>query len=324
MATLDRVRGMMIGVAVGDALGAPHEFRYMRNEYTGVLEYPINLQFRFGQRYNYPIGSMTDDTEMTLTLTRSIVENKGYNEEKTTLAYLGWVNAGTHMLGTNTRALFHKIKTLSGYRGRYSKIYGPGTNSDTWSQSNGSLMRATPLALLPGTDHIITDCKLSNPSPINIECSLVYVQAVRLALQGMDRTEIFNTVAGMVKLRPVYDTLLQVLNREPRNITEKKGWVLHAFYTAFYSLAYSKSYQEGIDYVIRLGGDTDTNAAITGGLLGALFGYDKLRAEERTFGNIQKVLHIVPGTEDEVRPFEYTLHDFDTLTERMWNLTRSS
>ena len=93
---------MLIGVAIGDALGAPHEFRYMKNVYTGYLQYPVQLQFRFGQKYKYPIASYTDDTESTITLARSLVRNKGYDEKDAIMSYLRWVNSDTRFLGTNT------------------------------------------------------------------------------------------------------------------------------------------------------------------------------------------------------------------------------
>ena len=182
-------------------------------------------------------------------------------------------------------------------------------------------MRCSPLAVLSDSKHVITDCSISNPHPINIECNMIYVQACRLALQGYTPVDIFNQVASLVKTRPVYDTLQQVINKEKRDITDKKGWVLHALYCTFWCLLYHTRFEDAMEWVITQGGDTDTNGAITAGLLGALLGYDKILTEPKTGHNINLIRNIKPGPGDEVRPKEYTLEDFDTLTQELYQLS---
>ena len=246
--TLDRVRGLIIGGALGDSLGAPHEFRYMKNIYTGLLQYPVELQFRFQQRYKYPVASFTDDCELSLTLARSLIRNKGYNEEDTIKSYLRWANSNSHMMGTNTRSLFKKIKTVRGYRARWNKNF-KGDPKD-WTQSNGSLMRSAPLSILPESKYVEMDCKLTNPSPVNIECSRVYVQACRMALQGQKPEDIFNHCLSLVKSGPVYNALMQVSRRERRDISSNKGWVVHAIYCACWCLRYYTNLEEAMKWVI--------------------------------------------------------------------------
>lgn len=70
----DRVAGMLMGVALGDALGAPHEFKnsLSLNKYTGILEHASKITSRWQGVRSMVVGQVTDDTEMTLTLAQSI------------------------------------------------------------------------------------------------------------------------------------------------------------------------------------------------------------------------------------------------------------
>jgi len=100
MPSLDKIRGMLIGVILGDALGVPHEFRYQRNvPYTGKLEHKPHLFFRYQRTLNLAVGQYSDDGEMTLTLARSLVANKGYDVDNTLQRYIMWANSGTSLMG---------------------------------------------------------------------------------------------------------------------------------------------------------------------------------------------------------------------------------
>lgn len=319
MELLDKTKGIFIGAALGDALGAPHEFKYHHsNKYTGILHH----RFKFNSRYQptkYLVpGQTTDDTEMTLALAHSMIRNNGYNKDDVILSYEKWANNSV-LVGVNTRKLFKGVKTVKGYENRYKNMI----NSGEISQSNGSMMRCLPLAFLWDHNVIVTDCSLTNPSPVNIDANTVYINALRLALLGYDRATIFNTIKEISTTVEVRNVLIQVITQQQRDVKGKtKGWVLHSLYCAMWSLLYAPSYQEGIDYIIRLGGDTDTNAAISGALLGALFGYDSLTKNNQTKHNIQILLSADTKLGDIPRPEEYTIgpvNNFLTLTNTFYN-----
>jgi len=73
-------------------------------------------------------------------------------------------------------------------------------------------------------------------------------------------------------------------------LEKKKGWVLNALYCAFWALKKDKTFRESIDAVIQLGGDTDTNAAIAGSLLGAKVGFRAMESDEITAENLKILL----------------------------------
>lgn len=323
MELLDKTRGVFVGEALGDALGAPHEFRYHKsNEYNGILHHRFKFNARYQPtRWMVP-GQTTDDTEMTLTLARSLIRNRGYNREDVILSYERWAN-DTPLLGINTRKLFKGVKTVKGYQNRYNKLFD-SPESIYNNQSNGSMMRSSPLAFIFDNNPMVVDCKITNPSPVNIDANLIYISSLRMAILGYDRVTIFNTIKDISQTAEVRNVLIEVVTKKQRDIRGKtKGWVLHTLYCAMWSLLYAQTYQDGIDYVIRLGGDTDTTAAISGALLGALFGYTALSKETRTNYNMGILLTANTAEGDIPRPPEYTLSPIDnfvSLTDQFYKI----
>ena len=72
----DKIKGMFVGCAIGDALGSPHEYRYSKNQYTGKLDYRIERNSQFQGKKIGIIGEITDDTEMTIAIIESLIKNK--------------------------------------------------------------------------------------------------------------------------------------------------------------------------------------------------------------------------------------------------------
>ena len=187
---VNRVRSMLMGVFLGDALGAPHEFAYNSNlPYTGELIYQTRFISQYqGTRYMV-VSQLSDDSEMTLSLARSIVSNRGYVKEQVIQSYLQWANSGNVMIGRNTRSLFKNGKTVKAYYKNYETAFST-LESRAAAQSNGALMRSTPLACLWSNDPVIEDVGLTNPSKIAVDAELTYITALRLALIGTNCTTI--------------------------------------------------------------------------------------------------------------------------------------
>jgi ADP-ribosyl-[dinitrogen reductase] hydrolase len=355
----DKIRGMIMGGALGDALGVPHEFKCNRGiKYTGLLEYKGFMVSRWQGRKESEIGQVSDDTEMTLALLRTIVKDKTYVRNNVILAYIDWANSGGWMMGKNTRALLKGIKTIRGYEGRMKKILD--LPEEERSQSNGFLMRCSPLALLndPGWDEsIITDANITNPQRVCIECSQIYITCLRLALRNTDVDEIFNTVKEMSTSmsQEIKDVFRQIRRKEKRDITINKGWCCHALYCTLYVMlnfrpledsrasdepevprdeprergdsGESGRYNRAMEWVIdQPGSDTDTNAAIAGSLLGALMGFKELRRNPITKKNIDIVINCDVENGPTPRPKKYTMEQFYDLTRnaaRVFPLSRA-
>ncbi len=316
--SLDKIRGMLIGGAIGDAIGAPHEHGTL--PYTGILTDKVTYHSRFHGWRTYALGQLTDDTEMTLTVARCLVSQGGFNRDAMVMAYLKWVDSGVTTIGKNTRDLFKGVTTLRGYENRYADILKAPL--DQWSQSNGSLMRSSPFALIWDNDVTLTDCKITNPHPVNQDTNLVYITALRLALLGYPQEKIFTTLQAMPQTPEVASVIQEVLSQTPRDISKQKGWCLHALYCALWCLRYFNTLEESFDWVIGThpGSDTDTNASIAGCLIGAMRGYEALLQEPKTRVNLQTVRTCDSRSGDIHRPVEYSLADFDTLTQSLYDL----
>jgi ADP-ribosyl-[dinitrogen reductase] hydrolase len=277
------------------------------------------------------VAQLSDDSEMTLALARSIVSNRGYVKEQVIQSYLQWANAGNVMIGRNTRSLFKSGKTLKSYYKNYDQAFSTLENRAT-AQSNGALMRSTPLACLWSNDPVIEDAGLTNPSKIAVDAELTYVTALRLALMGTDCTTIWNTIKTITQTNEVKELLNDIeqgVNRDLGNINgqKRKGWVLNTLYAAYYCL-YKIVTNPGADLTLTFANsmkwvitqpntDTDTNAAVTGGLIGAIVGWEQLIKDETTIKNISSILNADTTKCDFPRPKEYGLSDIETLVQQL-------
>ena len=284
----DKLLGMFIGGFIGDALGAPYEFKISKplSDYRGLIEYEIKIPRMYHEPAVFAIGSFTDDSQMTLHMIWSIVTKQSYDRNDVIMQYLNFANTSS-MLGRNTRALLKGIKTLGGYERRVQNKMNPE------NQSNGPLMRASPLAIFRDYNIWISDTTITNISDVNKICTIIYVYALRYAIMGYKKEDILTMAEKLANQYNNEDIILavyQAKNNVIRNVDEKipgsrrsnKGWVVHALYSAFWALYNFEDYRIAIDAVILLGGDTDTNAKIAGDLIGAYYSYSKIINDDIT------------------------------------------
>ena len=303
----DKVQGMIYGAFLGDALGAPHEFRKslasIQKEYTGILDKPMSHFSRFQGKTTYDLGQFTDDSEMAICLIKILSKNKlKYSSDDAIVSYLDWANSKNNKcMGKNTRALFKNIKTKKGYEKRFQQISENNTN-----QSNGALMRCFPLALADNEEYIKTDCNLTNPNKTCVITNQIYIHAIKMALNFYDKELIYNQAKFEAQRYTELPELIRALETldTPRDIAEKttKGWCLHALWCSFWGLMKFDSYKEAIDAIILAGGDTDTNACIAGALLGAYYGYAQMMCDEKTRKSIKILVECSTENGDAPRP----------------------
>lgn len=307
---LDKIKGMFIAGFLGDALGAPHEFYSNQNTvYTGKLEHAPFFTSRFGHTNRLNVAQITDDSEMTLALLRTLINDKQYIRDNVIMSYMKWASSGFKFMGKNTRALF-KCAKLDTYNKRMQKAM-----ESEISQSNGFLMRASPLALLSDNTIMATDAYVSNPSSICTDTNNVYVLMLKCALNNMPRNDIFNYVRSFAQTNEVKQIFTDVENRIPRDISHLKGWCLHALWVTLIVLTSNLNYPDAMRWIIagNKGSDTDTNASICGYLLGILFGYEALCSDPQTLENIN-LLYSVNNK------YIYGISDFDQLMDSAYKL----
>lgn len=263
---LDRAQGALLGLLVGDALGAQVEFK---SRAAIRAAHPEGLrEMRPGGTWNLLAGQPTDDGEMALALARSIVARGAYDPVRAGEAYRAWLASGPFDVGNTIRT---GLTALAG-KGRASEA----------SQANGALMRVAPIGIhaagqpLRAAALARRDAALTHPHPICVEASAAFAAAIAAGVAGADRAEMWaaahavcrDDAEGAVLRR----SLRQALAAPPADMTSNAGWVLHAFTNAFHHLWIGQSVEEALVATVMAAGDTDTNAAICGALLGAAEG----------------------------------------------------
>ena len=258
----DRAGGCLMGLMCGDALGAPIEFHT-----------PEDLQEHFPQGVQDMAddwngtnfrkrGEITDDSEMAIALLRSLVITGGFSEEEAGKQYRHWIQTGPDDVGiTISRAL----------RGCMTPD----------SQANGALMRVAPLGIYAAMHTEVDwqtaaadDCRLTHIHPRCVAANIIYVESIILALQGKSPQNIYTAACQRARElgdRALMERLRLAATREP-DYYPSVGWVEIAFHCTYYWLLHAENYRQAMCAIVNRIGDPDTNAAIAGALLGAVFG----------------------------------------------------
>jgi ADP-ribosyl-[dinitrogen reductase] hydrolase len=295
----DRAFGVLLGQCAGDSLGAQVEFS---GAASIAARFPKGVrEMTGGGPHRIIPGQVTDDSELALALARSIAVEGDWIEEAVAAAYVDWLKSGPFDCGSTCGGALSRVdldrEIAPQIKVNAAKI--------THSQANGSLMRASPLGVLfarhlaAGTDMkklveiARADSALTHAHPNCQQAVAVFTLAIArlvnsdLADAQQRRQDAYafalevNNVAdatssGLVDAKNWIAGLLEDATKKPTengiNADSQQGWVKHGFQNAFYQLLHAPDFEEGVVATIALGGDTDTNAAISGPMLGALFG----------------------------------------------------
>jgi ADP-ribosylglycohydrolase len=260
-----------------------------------------------GGHWNLLAGQPTDDSEMALALARSIEAAGAYDPRLAFEAYQHWGASGPFDVGRTVSAAL---------KGR----------PDEASQANGSLMRASPLGIFAhrrsardAAELGRVESALTHPHPVCGDSVAAFVVAVAHAIDQGDGGEAAHAAAldwarQAPAAGPVREALEAAVQSAPRCDGASQGWVLIALQNAFYELRHARTVEEGLARTVLRGGDTDTNAAIAGALLGAVHGREGLPPQWRS---MILSCHPVPGVAARPRPMAYWPVDVMELAERL-------
>lgn len=295
----DRAFGSILGSAGGDALGSQYEFG---------SDHPDSWQPEFGVGvFGHEIGEWTDDTSMAMPILEWAAKRESLPMEHILRRWLEW-SKDSKDVGAQTRAVLSKLDSNSETldSDAFDAAFAQH-NYMTKSAGNGSLMRIGPYALSSLYDEGLN---LENLKKINqwthyeednFIATAVWSDAIRDAIL----TGSFDMLKSLEATRNGGDTRWRILIAEalepethPRKYKENNGWVVAAFQSALSAIAHTSTLEEAIVASIRGGGDTDTVAAITGSLAGAVYGAKAVPAKWIS------VLHGWPG---------YSVAEIETL-----------
>jgi ADP-ribosyl-[dinitrogen reductase] hydrolase len=267
MTRREQTRGCLLGLAVGDALGAPLEFSRPASAAAAVAD---GLEMTGGSGWDP--GEWTDDTTMALCLADSLLES-GLPLDLEDLAhrYAAWAAAGPKDIGITTRAALAGASS-AGQARENAHRYHQNTGR---SAGNGTVMRAAPIALATdarteASQAARADAVLTHYDPAAGACSAALCAAILSIGAGEDPVRAALDEAELHA--DVCQALAHVERGEPERIAELAGgplagvaWTTLA--VGIWALA-QYDYEAGVQWAISLGGDTDTNAAVTGALIG--------------------------------------------------------
>jgi ADP-ribosyl-[dinitrogen reductase] hydrolase len=268
-----RVAGALVGSAVGDALGAPFEF---------------GPPGRFSARFPSPArgsktemcgggpwepGEFTDDTQMALLVASSLVDRGGLDEADLFDRFRVWARADPKDVGIQTRAVLGSGQPWDAAATEHFRRTGRAAG-------NGSLMRTTPAAIRFSRDGRAATMDaarrisaLTHGDPSTGEGCAIFHELMRVALDGGDPLAAIPSALEAVadEHRERWAAVLAT-GWTPADATETNGAVWPTLGQAVWALRHGRDYAEVMRLVIDLGGDTDTVAAVAGGLAGAVFG----------------------------------------------------
>ncbi len=268
---IERARGMMLGLAVGDSVGAPLEFGpriaspIERREQTG------------GGPFDLPPGYWTDDSALAIALGKSLVACRKFDPHDVMARFLAYYRKGEYSsvpgtcvdIGVTTRqALERFARTGNPYQG----LKGEDTSG------NGALMRLAPLAVFSvdaSTDEAVhlarEQSKLTHGSEVCLDACAYMVQLLRLVLRG----ETDPLVLALPRFQGHPDVLKAKVNlwggTERRHI-RSTGFVVDTLSASLWACSNSLDFERAVTLAVNLGGDSDTTGAVAGALAGAQHG----------------------------------------------------
>ncbi|MFK7114295.1 ADP-ribosylglycohydrolase family protein [Flavobacterium oreochromis] len=284
------VHSALFGVAVGDALGVPVEFKD-RNE---LARFPVQGMKEYGS-HGQPAGTWSDDSSLTFCLADSLCD--GYNTNQLAQYFVNWRNE--QMWTPHGRVFDIGIATSNAIY-RISQGIDPilcgGFNIG--DNGNGSLMRILPLVFYikdKSIDEIYQITKevssITHAHFRSVFACFIYLVYALEIIKGSDKEKAYTTmqliIADFLKEKDFNKNELSLFDRilkqnissiEETNISSS-GYVLHSLEASLWCVLTSNSYKETVLKAVNLGGDTDTTGAIAGGLAGLIYGYDAIPTE---------------------------------------------
>lgn len=275
----ETVRSCIFGHAVGDALGLPVQFKSREQ----IEKRPVKDMFGHGV-FDMPAGSWSDDTSMTLCALDALSDSN-FSWDLVMKYFERWLYNGdytpggfsydvgrTCMAAVRNYTLFKDYRTCGLTGGR--------------DNGNGSLMRIIPFALYDAhnTEFIETASSLTHAHPRARIACVIYSLFLDAIIKTKDKSCLGDVLAGAKALYAdardwsYYEPLFGIEKRD-RDSINSSGYVVDTLEAALWCLMTTDTYKDCVLKAVNLGLDTDTVAAVAGGLAGALYGYDAIPAQ---------------------------------------------
>jgi len=266
----DRIRGCLLGLAVGDAVGTTVEFR-PRGSFPRVTD------MTGGGPFHLKAGEWTDDTSMALCLATSLVEMGRFDAHDQMQRYCRWMDGGylssngrCFDIGTTVRRALDRFK---GSNDPFSGSAYPRT------AGNGCLMRLAPIPMFFHGDRDACiemsgeSARTTHGAPECIEASQLFGAMLHKAMCGATREEIlFGHGFSAIESPALSDIAQGKYTKKTERDIRGSGYVVESLEAALWCFVTTDTFREAILRATNLGDDADTTAAICGQVAGAVYG----------------------------------------------------
>lgn len=283
----DKIKSVLFGVAVGDALGVPVEFKSRQV----IRKNPVTDMIGYGT-YNLPPGTFSDDSSLTFCLAEALTNEFDLNiigQNFIKWCYNNyWTPRGIVFdIGIATRQAIDRLA-----KGEQPDLAG---GSDVSSNGNGSLMRILPLLFYlldkPITERYEITKQVSSITHGHIRSVIAcfyYLEFARQLSANKDKFEVYKNLQTEItthltslSINPAEVALFdRLLTQNIYELTEENifssGYVLHTLEASIWCLLKTDNYKDAVLKAVNLGEDTDTTGAVTGGLAGLFYGLDNI------------------------------------------------
>lgn len=322
---LARSQGCWLGQLAGDSLGSLVEFQpgdEIARRYPGGVR-----QLDDGGTWQTLAGQPTDDSELALMLARSMLAAGTYTEEAAATAYAYWFASPPFDMGNATRKA---LGAAARAHGQGSQAAAAREAADSYTQANGALMRSSPLGIVAatageqGVQWAVEDSRLTHPNPICAAANEVFVDAIGFAIaNAATPADVYARAVERTKRPGFPEAVAEVVkaagSAPPADYQSQMGWVLIALQNAFWQLLRAPGLEQGVSATVMAGGDTDTNAAIAGALLGAVYGREAVPLQWRDRILTCRPVRELPGV-SKPRPEAFWPVDALWLAEQLLHL----
>lgn len=266
----NRYRGCLLGLATGDALGAPVE-GFPRGSFR-----PLTDMEGAGPG-SLPRGTWTDDTSLALCLGESLVDKGGFDPSDQMSRYLRWLDEGYMSCASAGFGIgLTTMDALEAFRETGEPFSGP---TDPRKAGNGCIMRLAPVVLYYFPDRELVQ-RYSADSSRTTHGAEECVDACRLlgevlfrALSGGTKDEmLFGKVPELVESPAVCEMARGDYAEKSADEVRGSGYVVESLEAALWCFHRTGSFRDAVLAAVNLGHDTDTTGAVCGQIAGAFYG----------------------------------------------------
>ena len=284
----------LLGVSIGDAVGVPFEFK-SREE---MEKYPARYMTGFGT-HNQPAGTWSDDSSLTFCLAEALID--GYDLSNIASKFIAWRDRNywtargfVFDIGMTTTVALSRLKKILISK-NLDELGEQKYLGNEYDNGNGSLMRILPLLFyikdknIKEQFEIIWDVSALTHRHIRAAMScLIYLKLAENLINGLDKENAYQKMR--IDIQKFWDTMdfaeiegmhfERIIQNDIRetDIEDLKtgGYVIEVLESSIWFFLQKEDYEQTILSIINLGHDTDTSAAIAGGLAGIYYGVENI------------------------------------------------